>query len=128
MNWKRVVIYSVVLYVVTFVVAFPFGFIGGYLAAAGKAVPSWLGLAGTITNLFAAIVVYARLGMVQRERTYDHAWAVLIGTSFVSLPINMLLVGQTLFQWIIGIVISIPVLLVGVWIGVKIRRPILDET
>ncbi len=128
MNWKRVAIYAVVLFVATFVAAFPFGFIGGFLLGAGKVVPSWLGAANLITNLLVATLVFARFGMVQRERTYQHAWAVGIVASVISFPINALLVGQTLFQWIIGLVFIIPVLLVGVWIGIKLRRPIEDET
>ena len=128
MNWKRVAIYAVVLFVATFVAAFPFGFIEGFLLASEKAVPSWLGLATLITNLVVATVVFVRFGMVQRERAYQHAWAVAIVVSLIAFPINLLLFGQTLFQWIIGLAFMIPALLVGVWIGVKLRRPIEDET
>jgi hypothetical protein len=58
MNWKRVAVFTVVLFLATAAAAFPFGFIQGYSRGAP---PDWLSFGNFTVSIIAAACVFAAL-------------------------------------------------------------------
>jgi len=121
MNWKRIIIYVGILFLATAVAAFPFGFIVGFLQAAGKVAPLWITLGQAVAISLTSILVFAHLAKRQREKTFLHAWCVGIGAWLISFPINVLFLRQPILVWIAGIILIAVTLLIGVLIGSKLR-------
>lgn len=121
MNWKRIMLYIVVLSVSTFVASFPFGFVAGYLHRTGQDIPDWLWIVQTLVSFAVVIIVFAVLAHAQREHTLLHALLVALYTWLLSFLFSVILLGLPLMQWILEIVGIIVMAGVGTGIGIAYR-------
>jgi hypothetical protein len=95
MNWKRLAILSVTVFVATGVAAFPFGFIRGVLAARGERAPAIVDAAQGLAVPCVGDLVFAVFSFVHRVRTLEHvmlAAAVVWGGSSA---VNYMLTGTS---------------------------------
>lgn len=122
MNWKRIIMYSLLVAIIPFLCAFLWGGIGGFINAAlndaaGKQLPrqTWFNI-GYLLVALVTIAIFARLTIIQKEKTFAHALAVVLVGWILSFP------GKTLQQWLVWIVPLIVVALIGVLIGKGLQR------
>jgi hypothetical protein len=122
MNWRRIVIFMLILFLATAAAAFPFGFIRGYAQASGRFVPSWVGVGQALVVPLAGAVVVALLAKRQITRPWEHAWAAVLGAWLLTLPINVMLLGQAPRQWLGGLIPSCLIVILGVPLGLYLRE------
>ena len=79
MDWKRVAIFTGVMFAATAAAAFPFGFIQGYFAAQQAEPPAWVGIGLTVFGIAVAALVFRALARRTPTRVYEHAGLVLFG-------------------------------------------------
>ena len=120
MNWKRVMLFTLLLWAGTAVAAFPFGFIQGVLQANGREVPEWLPLAHAGTAFFINVGVIAQLARRQSERTWEHAGALALLGWLTSLP-NVLFFGFPALVWLLQLPVLGMCVLIAVPIGKRSR-------
>jgi len=118
-NWKRVAIFTGVMFAATAVAAFPFGFAQGFISSSGGVPPAWLALGQPIAVPLAATVVFFSLARRESARAYEHAWAVWALSMLVSFPINVLGMDLPVGQWIGGSIPLVIALFVGVSVGLR---------
>ena len=124
MNVRRILVFTLVLWLATALAAFPFGFIEGFLRATGHAKPWWIPFGQGIAVPVAAAAVIAALAKRQSERTWEHAWAVAAFTLLLTLPLNVVVMGQPVTQWVGGAVVLLVVVVpIGVLIGGLLQTP-----
>ncbi len=112
MNWKRIGLYVVFLFLATALATFPFGFLLAIFQRQGQTVPNWVIFGPAIAVPLAAIIVFIRLSVIQFTRTFSHIVAVTILTWLLSFPINVLALKQPPFQWASsGLFLVLPMLL-----------------
>ena len=99
MNWKRIFIFVLVLWLATFGASFPFGFVIGYLTVRQTPVPVWLALGQMLAVLVAAAAVFYVLARRQGNRPWLHALIVAVISWLVSFPVNVLALGQPVVTW-----------------------------
>ena len=128
MNWKKIVLYILFLFLATNAAAFPFGFLIGYLKSAGKEIPAWVPYGPMICVPLAAILVFARLAAVQYDRTYFHVGWVCIVSWVISFALNVVLFNQSVSMWFLSAVVLAITAVMGVFIGRYFqKRPLSDE-
>jgi len=120
MNLKRIVLWAGLAYLATFVAGFLPGMIRGVYAGGGGTVPEWTFILQALLVPAAMLIVFFRFARVQRERTVAHAtavWALLVVIS-----VTNLVLGITLSAWLISIVFSGVVAVVGVALGLAVNK------
>lgn len=121
MNWKRVLLYVVVMFAATAAAAFPFGLIAGFRGAQGESVPAWLPIGQGVAVSLAMLGVFVSLARRQLEQPWQHALAVGGIAFLLSYPLNVLAMGQAVAVWAQGLVVYGIALAVGVPAGVWLR-------
>jgi len=130
MNWKKIIIYIGILFLATMLVAFPFGFIQGLFGITEGNALLLINLCQAIAVLAASIWVFAHLTLKLQEKIFLHALCVGVGSWLLSFPINVLVFGQAILFWGLGIVIIIFTLSIGILIGaiIKKKKPITSHS
>jgi hypothetical protein len=128
MNWKKIVLYVLFLFLATMVAAFPFGFMIGFWQSSGEAIPAWIPYGPMICVPLAAILVFARLAAVQYEKTYSHAGWVCVISWALSFLLNVILINQSVSEWFLGATVLAITAVMGVFIGKYFQKsPHSDE-
>ena len=122
MNWKKIFIYVGIFFLATMVAAFPFGVIQGLFNITEGQSLAWLNFGQAIAVLIASICVFAHLSIKLQEKVFLHALCVGIGGWLISFPINVLIFGQPMVNWIAGIIVILFTLSIGVVIGKAIKK------
>jgi len=118
MNLRRIAAFALALCLATAFAAFPFGFIQGFLRSTGHEIPWWTAFGQGIAVPTAAATVIAVLAKRQSDRIWTHAWAVAALGQLLSLPLNVLIAGQSTGQWAAGgLVLLVVIVPIGVLIG-----------
>jgi hypothetical protein len=117
MNWKRLILFTLLLWAATALAAFLFGFVRGVLQANGREVPQWLNLAHVAVGFLTNVAVIAELARRQSERTWEHAAALMLIGWLTSLP-SVLFFGFPVVAWLL----QLPVFGICVGIAVPIGR------
>ena len=120
MNWKRLILFTLLLWAGTAAAAFPFGFVQGVLQANAREVPEWLPLAHAGTAFLTNIAVITELARRQRERTWEHAAALVLLGWLTSLP-NVLFLQFPAPVWLLQLPVLGACVLIGVPIGKRVR-------
>ncbi len=121
MNWKRIAIFTAILFLATAVAAFPFGFLSGFLKSLNKPEPTWVPTAQNIAVYVAAMIVFLILAKKQETNPWFHALAVTLLAWLISFPINVLGFGQSVLTWVFGILLLLIALVIGTPIGNYLR-------
>ncbi len=121
MNWKRIALFVLLLFVATAAAAFPFGFIEGFLAAQGKTPPAWVLVGQAIAVPVAAIIVFALLAVRQSTKAFAHASVAGLLSWLLTFPINVLIFGFPAAQWFAGVFVVAIAIVIGVPIGARFR-------
>jgi len=123
MNWKRIVLFGLLLCAASSAVCFPFGFAAGVIMSGGGQVPAWHARALDAANIAAEAFVFGLLAKRQIERTHQHAWAVLLAACLVSYSLTVLLLGVSKATWFMGRppYDEVAALYIGLAIGSRLR-------
>lgn len=122
MNWKRVFLFVVYLFIFTALAAFPFGFIDGFSRASGVATPVWVPLGQALSVPIACLLVFARLSYVQPEKDAVNSGMVALVSWLITFPINVILLHQSAGQWAAGFLVILVALVLGLLLGRFCRR------
>ncbi len=120
MNWKRLILFTLLLWAGTAVAAFPFGFVQGVLQANGRELPQWLPLAHAGVAFLTNIAVIAELARRQSERTWEHAAGLVLLGWLTSLP-NVLFFAFPVIVWLLQLPVLGICVLIAVPIGKRLR-------
>ena len=122
MNIRRICVFAVLEFLATALAAFPLGVIKGMCRASGEPVPTWVLPLQGLAVPFAAMMVFLFMGYVQRHQPFRHGLIVALLVWAVSMPINVLGFGQPLWQWAVGIVLMVPICLIGIGLGIVLCK------
>jgi hypothetical protein len=120
MNWQRLIVFVVLLWLAPKVVAFLFEFNQGLLEAKGMDAPEWLRLGQVAAVFLASLVVLAEFARRQSERPWEHAAALVLLGWLANLP-NVLFFGLPILAWLIQLPVFGSCLLIAVPIGKRLR-------
>ena len=127
MNWKRIAVFVLILFLATAAAGIPFDVIAEVLSARQahekgwlrEPLPLWVLLGKALAVFTAATVVFYQLANRQHDRPWRHALMVAVIAWLVSLPINVWGLGVPETVWSPGII----ALLVALSVGVGLRPP-----
>src|SRR5262245_6779918 len=105
MNWRRVGIYTAIMFGATVAVSFPFGFIEGFARSTGRTPAAWLPLAEGLAVPVAAIVVIAAFSRRESQKTWAGACLIGIFPWLASFPLNVILLGVPTVDWAVHVLV-----------------------
>ena len=117
MNWRRVGIYTAIMFGATAAASFPFGFIEGFARSTGRTPAAWPPLAEGLAVPVAAIVVIAAFSRRESQRTWAGACLIGIFSWLVSFPLNVILLGEPTVAWAGDLLVVALSVVVGVPLG-----------
>jgi len=92
-NWKRISIFSLVLFVVLVVGGIPFGYFLGMNDEWKDGPPLWFAYSQLAVSFFIGLMVFIALGRIQQSQLYVHALIVGLIVTFISTLIEVFLIG-----------------------------------
>jgi len=122
MNWKLLWKYTGLIFAATLLVGFFSGLIGNLFIKTGEQNQILFVILTALANLAVIAIAFAKLFLEQRDRAIIHALAVVALCWLISLPLNVILLGQPFAQWASTIIVLLPTAAVGVGAGVFLRR------
>jgi|GEM_PF-2336365 len=122
MNWKRIGIYTAILFCATALAAFPFGVVVGFVEVNSRPAPQWAYWGEMLAVPAAAVMVFMCLAKVQAVKTWEHAVMVGLLTWLASLPLNVGLLGVSFLAWAMGVVFLALTIGLGVPLGILWRN------
>lgn len=125
MRWRLVLRHVAILYAITIVGTAAFAVASGLLLGAfGATVPvlAVMALILLACGFGGAVLTFSRLASQEPDRPYRHAAAVVVIAYVTSYPVHVWLVGTPIEQWAPSIVALALAALVGVPLGLRIRR------
>jgi hypothetical protein len=121
-DWKRIIKFSIILFLTTAIVGFIFGILIGLMSLKGDSIPKWVSLGQGLAVGLASIIVFARLGYLQRTRSLYHVLMVgLICWLFTS-TMNVLFLHTPIATLSSGLAANIINAVVGGTIGTIIYK------
>ena len=122
MSWKRIIKYTLILFIVTFAVSFPFGYIDGFLTSRGRSIPQWFGAVHFISMVLSSIAVFIFLSRSESDDVWKSAFTVATLSWILSFPINVLAIGQPILVWAVSLFYTLWFMAIGVPIGRKLIK------
>lgn len=123
MNWKRIAIFTGVMFPAIAAAAIPFGILKSFLVSQGVGSLFWLVFGQGIAVLTAAAIVFGALAVREPRHAYKHAWAVWAAFIIIMFLINVLWLGLPAVNWLGASAPLILALLIGVSLGRRWARP-----
>ncbi len=121
MNWNRIAVFTIGMFLATAAAGFPFGFVQGFVSSRGQEVPSWLGPGSTLTSAVVTSCVFYLLARKEPASPYIHAWALFACCAILGFLANVVALGIPPLQWLMSLFFAVISLLVGVFVAR--RRP-----
>lgn len=88
-NWKRIIIFSLVLFSAHVVSGIPFGYFIGTI----EAVPLWFGYAQLAVSFSISVIAFIALGRIQQTKRFTHAFVTGLIVTVISALTEALLIG-----------------------------------
>src|SRR5262245_20834223 len=122
MNWRRIGIFTAIMFAATAAASFPFGLIEGFAVSTGRTPAAWLPLARGLAAPLAAVAVFAAFASRESGETWSGASAIGILSWLVSFPLNVIMLGMPVVAWAGGLVLMGLCVVIGVPLGRLIAR------
>jgi len=123
MNWKRITIFTAILYVSGLLVAFLYGFSTSFLHRVGVLFPLWaLKIIVIIIFSIISIVVYSAFAKIQKERGFLNVLTVAIILWVLVFPYSAIKQGFPLGRWITSIAYVGGNFIIGYLLGIFMKK------
>ena len=123
MNWKQIVVFTLVLFGFSAAYGFILGFGFAKFYTADQDVPVWLMVIQELGSLILTTAIFTSLSMRQTIKPFVHAFIVFFLSNLISLTMLCLLIVELNPLNLIGVtVLNVICLLVGTQVGIDINK------